>query len=132
MSPALYDGPDLTTTTTTPPAQAVWSSMRRDPLNSTPMGVNPISSDFPHVRPMGVYRTSGEPDKIKKNTRPKYITALFRALFRSPFVYPRRRGGVVPQRELRKVQLLHPATPYHPFPRRISHTMGNMRSFTVG
>ena len=28
------------------------------------------------VRPMGVHRTCGEPDEIKKNTHPKNITAL--------------------------------------------------------
>ena len=42
------------------------------------MGVNPISSGSPHVRPMGVHRTCGEPDEIKKNTHPKNFTALFR------------------------------------------------------
>ena len=36
-----------------------------------------MSSGPPHVRPMG--RACGEPDGIKKNTHPKYITALFRA-----------------------------------------------------
>ena len=40
------------------------------------MGVNSISSGSPHVRPIG--RTCGEPDEIKKNTHPEYITALFR------------------------------------------------------
>ena len=49
---------------------------RREPFNSTPMGVNPISSGSPHVRPMG--RTCGEPDEIKKHTHPKHFTALFR------------------------------------------------------
>ena len=39
------------------------------------MGVNPISSGPPHVHPTG--RTCGEPDEIKKNTHPKYVTALF-------------------------------------------------------
>ena len=46
---------------------------RPEPFNSTPMAVNSISSGSPHVR--------GEPDeikKIKKNTRPKNITALVR------------------------------------------------------
>ena len=52
---------------------------RREPFNYTPMGVNPISSGSPHVRPMGVHRTCGEPnDEIKKNTHPKNTTALFR------------------------------------------------------
>ena len=50
---------------------------RREPFNYTPMAVNPISSGSPHVRPMG--RTCGEPGEIKKNTHPKYFTALFRA-----------------------------------------------------
>ena len=50
---------------------------RHEPFNSTPMGVNPISSGSPHVRLMG--RTCGEPDEIKKNVHPKYFTALFRA-----------------------------------------------------
>ena len=49
---------------------------RREPFNFTPMGVNPISSGSPHVRPMR--RTCGEPDEIKKNTHPKNFTALFR------------------------------------------------------
>ena len=40
------------------------------------MGVNSISSGPPHVRPVG--RTCGEPNKIKKTTHPKNITALFR------------------------------------------------------
>ena len=51
---------------------------RPEPFNSTPMGVNSISSGSPHVRPMGVHRTCGEPDEIKKNTHPEYITALYR------------------------------------------------------
>ena len=51
---------------------------RPEPFNYTPMAVNSISSGSPHVRctPMG--RTCGEPDEIKKNTHPKYFTALFR------------------------------------------------------
>ena len=52
-------------------------SKQREAFNFTPVGVNPISSGSPHVRPMG--RTCGEPDEIKKNTHPKYFTALFRA-----------------------------------------------------
>ena len=52
------------------------SGTRPEPFNSTPMGVNSILSGSPHVRPMG--RTCGEPDEIKKNTHPKYFTALFR------------------------------------------------------
>ena len=35
-------------------------------------------------------------------------------------------------RGLRKGQLLHPGTPYYPFPRGNIHTMGNIWSFTVG
>ena len=38
---------------------------------------NPISSGSPHVRPMWALSTCGEPDKIKKNTHPKYITLFF-------------------------------------------------------
>ena len=49
---------------------------RREPYNFTPVGVNPVSSGSPHVRPMG--RTRGEPDEIKKNAHPKHFTALFR------------------------------------------------------
>ena len=49
---------------------------RREPFNFTPMGVNPVSSGPPHVRPIG--RTCGEPDEIKKNTHPKNITTFFR------------------------------------------------------
>jgi len=55
----------------------VWPGTRREPFTFTPMGVNPISSGSPPVRPMG--RTCGEPDEIKKNTHPKYFAALFRA-----------------------------------------------------
>ena len=43
------------------------------------MAVNSILSGSPHVRPMWALSTCGEPDEIKKNTHPKYITALFRA-----------------------------------------------------
>ena len=49
-----------------------------EPFNVTPMGVNSIPSGSPHVRPMGVHRTCGEPDEIKKNTHPKCVTALSR------------------------------------------------------
>jgi len=49
---------------------------RHEPFNSTPMVANSISSGSPHVRPTG--RTCGEPDEIKRNTHPKYFTALFR------------------------------------------------------
>ena len=46
---------------------------------SPPWGlVNSISSGSPHVRPMGVHRTCGEPDEIKENTHPDNTTALFR------------------------------------------------------
>ena len=56
----------------------VGEDLQREPFNSTPMAVNSISSGSPHVRctPMG--RTCGEPDEIKKNTHPKFFTALFR------------------------------------------------------
>ena len=51
---------------------------RREPFNSTPMGVNPIPSGSPHVRctPMG--RTRGEPNEIKGKTHPTNTTALLR------------------------------------------------------
>ena len=52
--------------------------LQREPFNFTPMAVNSVSSGSPHVRPMGVHRTCGEPDEIKKNTHPKHFTALFR------------------------------------------------------
>ena len=45
-------------------------------FDSTPVGVNLISSRPPHVRPMGVHRTCGEPDEIKKNTPPKNIIVV--------------------------------------------------------
>ena len=57
----------------------VETGTRREPFNSTPMAVNSIPSGSPQVRPMGVHRTCGEPDEIKKNTHPKDIIALFRA-----------------------------------------------------
>ena len=53
-------------------------STRPEPFNFTPMGVDSLSSGPPHVRPMGVHRTCGEPDEIKKNTHPKNMFALFR------------------------------------------------------
>ena len=59
-------------------APATLSCTRHEPFNSTPMGVNPISSGSPHVRPMGVHRTCGVPDEIKKSTHPKDMTALSR------------------------------------------------------
>ena len=37
---------------------------RREPFNAAAMGVNSTSFAPPHVRPMGVHRTCGEPDKI--------------------------------------------------------------------
>ena len=46
---------------------------RREPFNSTPMGVNSISFGSPHVRPMWALSTCGEPDEIKKHTHPKNI-----------------------------------------------------------
>ena len=57
-------------------ASCLTTRTRREPFNFTPLGVNPISSGSQHVRPVG--RTCGEPDEIKKNTHPKYSTALFR------------------------------------------------------
>ena len=62
-----------------------------EPFNFTPMGVNSISPGSPHVRPMGVHRTCGEPDEIKKNTHPENFTALFREQARpTPTTPPRR------------------------------------------
>ena len=49
---------------------------RPELFNFTPMAVNSISFGPPHVRPLGVHRTRGGPDEIKKNARPKSITAL--------------------------------------------------------
>ena len=77
-SPPLEGADRVCTPTTTCPAAA--AGTRREAFNSTPMAVNSISSGSPHVRPMG--RTCGEPDEIKKNTRPKHITALVRAQVR--------------------------------------------------
>ena len=50
------------------------------------MTVISISSGSPHVRctPMGVHRTCGEPDDIKKNTHPTNITALFQIAYMEP------------------------------------------------
>ena len=48
---------------------------RPEPINSTPMGVNSISSGSPHVRPKWALSTCGKPGEIKKNTNPKNITA---------------------------------------------------------
>ena len=44
----------------------------REPFNTTPMGADPISSGYPHVRctPMWALSTCGEPDETKKNTHP--------------------------------------------------------------
>ena len=42
------------------------------------MAANSIPPGSPHVRPMGVHRTGGEPDEIKKNTHPENNTVLFR------------------------------------------------------
>ena len=75
---------------------ACWRCTRRGPFNFTPMGVNPISSGSPHVRPMG--RTRGEPDEIKKNTHPKSFTALFREQAQGGARQTKgRRGRPVPQ-----------------------------------
>ena len=62
---------------------------------SPPMGVNPISSGSPHVRPMGVHRTCGEPDGIKKNTHAKYIPARLCEQVRRGF--PGRHRETLPQ-----------------------------------
>ena len=43
---------------------------QREPLNSTPMAVNSISFGSPRVRPIGVHRTCGEPNEIKKSAHP--------------------------------------------------------------
>ena len=65
---------------------------RREPFNFTPMGVNPISSGSPHVRPMG--RTCGEPDEIKKIPIRNIYTLFF--LSRPPADgRPRRRAGAL-------------------------------------
>ena len=51
---------------------------RREPFNSTPMGVNSSSSGSPHVRPMGVHRTCGEPlAKSRKIPTRKMLPLLF-------------------------------------------------------
>ena len=59
----------------------------REPSNLTPMAVNSISFGSPHVRctPMWALSniTCAEPNESKKNTHPKYITALFREQGRS-------------------------------------------------
>ena len=43
-----------------------------------------ISSGSPHVRPMGVHRTCGEPDEIKNNTHPKDFSPLYVASRTAP------------------------------------------------
>ena len=45
-----------------------------------PWWFNSVSSGTPHVRPMGKHRTRGEPepDTIKKNTHPEYVTWVLR------------------------------------------------------
>ena len=49
-----------------------------EPFNSTPMGINSISSGPPHVRPMGVHRTCGGPDEVKKKYPPeKYYRSFW-------------------------------------------------------
>ena len=49
-----------------------------------PIAPNPVSSGSPHVRPMGVHRTCGEPDEIKKDTHPECIAALAREQDHNP------------------------------------------------
>ena len=48
------------------------------------MGVNSIPVGSPRVRPMGVHRTCGEPNEIKKHTHPHHTTARFPASRTSP------------------------------------------------
>ena len=43
---------------------------------SSPWGVNSISFGSPHVHPIEVHRTCGQPNEIKKNTHPKHIIAF--------------------------------------------------------
>ena len=78
--PELKPATDEAAVQTDPPPVVV-DGTHREPSNSTPMGVNPISSGSPHVRctPMG--RTCGEPDEIKTHTHPKNITALTTLFF---------------------------------------------------
>ena len=126
--------------TKTKPEKALCT--RPEAFNSTPMGVNSISSGSPHARPMWALSTCGEPDEIKKNTYPKHITAPFRN--QAPTKAARRvtrrtwrrccRGPSPPSLTggLHKCLLLHPATPYQPSPRGKFHARGNMWSFAVG
>ena len=59
-------------------ANALVQGTRGEPFNSTPMAVNPISSGSPHVRPMGVHRTCGEPDEFESRKIPtRNILPLF-------------------------------------------------------
>ena len=41
------------------------------------IGVNSIPFGSPHVRPMGVHRTCGEPNETRKNAHPKNIPTFF-------------------------------------------------------
>ena len=61
-----------------------WPGTCHGPFNSAPMGVNSISCCPPHVRPMGLHRTCGEPGETKKDTctHPEYVTSLARAQVR--------------------------------------------------
>ena len=54
--------PTVTTNRRTRPSRGT----RREPFNSTSMAVNSTSFGSPHVRPMGVHRTCGELDEIKR------------------------------------------------------------------
>ena len=65
--------------TTTRSSASAPAGARPEAFNSTPVGVNSISSGPPHARRAPMGRTCGEPDEIKKTTHPEYITALFRA-----------------------------------------------------
>ena len=61
------------------------------------------------------------------------LVAVTEGCFRSwPRRACRRRSSLPATRTQRKYQLLHPAPPYYPFPRRKVHTMGNIWGFTVG
>ena len=72
LRPALGEATDLFSTT------CITTVGEATQFSFTPMAVNPISLGSPHVRPMGVHCTCGEPDEIKKNTHPKNIAALVR------------------------------------------------------
>ena len=68
-----------TTTRSSSSPRTTGGRTHHEPFNFNPMVVNPISSGSPHVRPMGVHRTCGEPDELKRNTHPENCPALLRA-----------------------------------------------------